>query len=129
MAGLLADMLSESGRERFVVVPAPPRRGQAAPDAVELVARALERRHGFIVLRLLQRSGRVQQKSLDFEQRRKNLDGKIRVLPDACTGVFPREVVLLDDVFTTGATLDACARALRGGGCVSVKAVTLVMEE
>ena len=128
-AALLAETLPEYGRERFVVVPAPPRRGQAAPDAVELVARALERRHGFTVLHLLQRSGHVQQKSLDFERRRKNLDGKIRVLQDACKGVFPREVVLLDDVFTTGATLDACSRALRDAGCTSVKAATLVMEE
>jgi ComF family protein len=34
-------------------------------------------------------------------------------------------VLLVDDVFTTGATLDACSRALRGAGAVRVMALTV----
>jgi predicted amidophosphoribosyltransferase len=37
----------------------------------------------------------------------------------------PREAILVDDVWTTGATLAACARALRHGGCRRVVALTL----
>lgn len=39
-------------------------------------------------------------------------------------GEVPRSVLLVDDVLTTGATLSACAQALRSGGAVRVVAVT-----
>ncbi len=40
------------------------------------------------------------------------------------TGPVPRSVMLVDDVLTTGATLTACAKALRAGGAARVVAVT-----
>jgi predicted amidophosphoribosyltransferase len=124
-----ADVLGALGLSGAVLVPSPPRPGRREPDAVERVARVLEQSHGVDVRRILFRTSVVQQKSLDYEQRRDNLRGRIRFTPSAQGNALPSEVVLLDDVFTTGATLDACARALREGGCRGVRAVTLVIEE
>ncbi|HEY7455822.1 MAG TPA: hypothetical protein VH703_00995 [Solirubrobacterales bacterium] len=39
-------------------------------------------------------------------------------------GQIPRSVLLIDDVLTTGATLSACARALRSAGSIRVVAIT-----
>lgn len=127
-AGRAAALLEAAGWDG-AVVPVPSRPGRRTPDAVELVARELERLRCVPVLRALARTAGVQQKTLDLGQRKQNLRGQISVVPGLPGAGVPARTILLDDVFTTGATLDACARALRKAGCAEVNAVTFVMEE
>jgi predicted amidophosphoribosyltransferase len=58
------------------------------------------------------------QRGLDRPARRQNLRAVF-----VATGDTPRRVALVDDVYTTGATADACARALRAGGAEHVEAL------
>lgn len=58
-------------------------------------------------------------------QRRRNVSGAFAVRAGASARVKGKHVVLIDDVFTTGATLESCARALRKGGAKTVDAITL----
>lgn len=62
------------------------------------------------------------QVGLDFEQRRNNVRDAFR-----CTKTRFRDerVVLVDDVFTSGSTLEACAVALYEAGASSVQALTV----
>ena len=55
--------------------------------------------------------------------RRRNVQRAFRV-PDA-QAVAGRRVLLIDDVVTTGATVDACARALKRAGAASVDVLAL----
>lgn len=117
---------------RVPVVPVPPRRGKIRRqgwDQIEDLSRVLEKAYGHCLLRLLRRSTFIQQKKLDRrqrleqnetawhlagEKRRKRLFSKI-----------PEEVILIDDVLTTGSTLEHCARVLKGAGIKKVYGMTL----
>jgi ComF family protein len=62
------------------------------------------------------------QMRLDAAERRSNVAGAFRSLDDRVSG---RRILLIDDVCTTGATLDACAKALQEAGATWVHALTL----
>jgi predicted amidophosphoribosyltransferase len=111
------------------IVPVPARPGRRTPDPVGKVCSRLAADHGGTVLRLLERTGGAQQKSLDLQQRRENLLGRIRLRQGVAAASIPARVTIVDDVFTTGATIDACARVLAAAGCSSVRSLTLVIEE
>jgi ComF family protein len=63
------------------------------------------------------------QTRLDAAARRENLRGAFAVRRAAA--VDGQRVVLVDDVFTTGATLDACAKVLRQAGAANVIVLTV----
>jgi ComF family protein len=60
---------------------------------------------------------------LPASERKQNVAGAFRLQPSAVTRV-PDVVVLIDDVSTTGATLESCARVLKAGGVKEVRGLT-----
>lgn len=65
-----------------------------------------------------------QQVGLGRKERVRNVQGAFRVEEAQKLHVKGRSIVLVDDVFTTGATLEACTRALRRGGAARVSCLT-----
>jgi ComF family protein len=110
-----------------VVVPVPLHkrrlRNRGFNQAAHL-ARELSRHIAVLVDRtiLVRHRRTAPQVDLDFDQRRENVRGAFR-----CVGpeVVGKSVLLVDDVCTTGSTLEACAAALRQGGATRVQALTL----
>lgn len=65
------------------------------------------------------------QGGLSVDGRRRNVQGAFRVRKSREGLVKGRKILLVDDVLTTGATAEACARALRRAGASCVDVVTL----
>jgi ComF family protein len=62
----------------------------------------------------------AQQVGLSQSERAQNVQGAFRVPSEGKAEVADRRLVLIDDVLTSGATSDACARALLRAGARSV---------
>jgi ComF family protein len=74
---------------------------------------------------LTRRRRRKSQEGLSASQRRRNVEGVFAVAPLMAGRVQGRIVVLIDDVFTTGATAGACAKALLRAKAAKVHVLTL----
>lgn len=104
------------------IVPVPLHRARLARRSFnqsEVVARYVARRVGIPVnCRVLRRVRKTSaQSGLDRKARRRNTRGAFHCDPQR---VRVRHAVLLDDVMTTGATLEACTRELKRAGVETV---------
>jgi predicted amidophosphoribosyltransferase len=119
-AAVVSDVVARPSAD--VLIPVPSDRDRArwrGVDPPAALARALGARWGMEVAEVLRRTGRRPQRGLDRRARRRNAQSAF-----AAVAACPRRVVLVDDVYTTGATADACARILRGAGAERIDVVT-----
>lgn len=137
---VVAGLAATAGADRTVVValvPVPSRRtavrerGQDATLRLTRRAAAAARRAGLDVevlpvVRIVR--GMADQAGLDARERAANLHGALAVPERLARHVHGRAVVVVDDVITTGASIDETARALRAAGadvlCAAVVAAT-----
>jgi ComF family protein len=134
LAPFIAGLMEEALRERWpgwALVPVPPRRDKIRKrgwDQVETIVRRLESR-GFRAERLLERRPSEEQKHLGLEDRFANARSAYGLAKRGPrVGKVPARLVLVDDVFTTGATADACARALKNGGAEKVAVLAIAAD-
>ena len=118
-AEVTADVLEHDGEPLVFVPPDPERRRGRGYHPAEALARELGDRWSVPVLAVLARtSGGARQRGLTLPERRANVRGAFLATPS------PPVVVLVDDVYTTGATANAAASALRRAGARRVEVVT-----
>lgn len=65
------------------------------------------------------------QGNLSADARRRNVQGAFRVRHSRLKLIKGKRVLLVDDVLTTGATTEACARTLKRAGAACVDVITL----
>lgn len=123
---------------RLMVVPVPmhkKHRRQRGIDHAERLAaalsRSLRRQRGReqackCARVLVRRRATETQAGLNPHERRANLRGAFFVPPGRATAVIKgRDVLLVDDIYTTGATARACTLALMQAGAASVRVATV----
>ncbi len=69
------------------------------------------------------------QTQLSMTERRENVDGAFQLNPRMQESVDGMTIILVDDVITTGATVDACAKVLLAHGARRVLAVSAALAE
>ncbi|MBC7366896.1 MAG: ComF family protein [Undibacterium sp.] len=109
----------------LVPVPLHPRKArERGYNQSALLAAVLARVSGGRVEELLRRDVDTQtQTAFDRKTRQANLKNAF-ALARGATLTAGQKYVLVDDVFTTGSTLNSCARVLRGAGALSLDVVT-----
>ena len=129
LAPTLGRWMANAGRELIqdteAIVPVPlhwrrqwARRFNQSALLAEVIAKAGARPVAHTALKRFKAT--PQQVGLDKSARALNVQGAFRVPAEGKAAVAGRKLLLVDDVLTSGATVDACARALLRAGAANV---------
>lgn len=126
----LAEKLPEMPAcDAIVPVPLHPRRlRQRGYNQSSLLAREVAKVSGLALVEgslVRLRDTPPQARSSNSEERQANVEGAFTCCDQRLQG---KRVIIVDDVFTTGATLSACATAVKAAGAVSVWGLTVAAE-
>jgi ComF family protein len=137
VAPFLGRLLAETVRERLgsdpadAVVPVPlhsTRLRERTFNQAQVLAQELGRRLDLPCWKhlLLRRSATPPQADLPREERLRNVAKAFAIRPDPF--LRSARILLVDDVLTTGATANACAKLLKNAGAFSVTVVTAAQD-
>lgn len=133
---LLGRWLAETGRDLLagadLIAPVPLSRWRLLSrrfNQAAILAKELSRLTGLSIdPQLLRRTRSTKtQVGLTHDQRRRNVAGAFSVPANRRARLQGRNVLLVDDVITTGATAEACARTLKRAGAARVDVLALAM--
>ena len=115
----LSELIKEKGLDADMLVcpPSFSKRRGSDRDHAQLLARCVSRYSGIVFVNALKRTAkRKPMYELSPAERRANIANSIEVRdPDAVRG---KRILIVDDILTTGATADECARVLLECGAV-----------
>lgn len=127
----MADYFNRNKMSADAILPVPShmrRLRERGYNQASLLAKELSRMTGVPYLgNALRRVTMVgpQARSASREERRSNVQGAFACRDASVAG---KSVLVVDDICTTGYTLEACAAALRSAGAAEVRALTLARE-
>jgi len=96
-------------------------------NQTEEIAKYINEISGVPVLKILEKVKDTEsQAELGFAERTKNLKGSFEILENAKQEIKGNNIVIVDDVFTTGSTSSECSRVLKKYKPKSVNVITFV---
>lgn len=116
----------------YVIVPVPPRPGKIKKqgwDQINDLMNYLKLQQDIKFMNLLVRTEKEQQKKLNREQRLAHKGTSYIFNKNFSKKELPKKVVIIDDILTTGVTLENCALALKKAGVETVVAITVFIAD
>ena len=125
--GKLCNAVFQEKYKDIPIVPVPPRPNKIAEkgwDQIEDLVWILEKKYKLKIYRLLERTTKIQQKKLGKEDRLS--ESKHSYVAKSVENMkIPKEIILLDDVITTGSTINSCKEVLLSLGVEKIHCVSL----
>lgn len=124
LAEAMYDRISCEEISYDIIVPVPvhkSRKNFRGYNQAEIIAKHMSRLSGIPYMNLLVRTRATEaMKDLSIAQRRDNVRGAFEIPEYMIESAGNKDILLIDDIYTTGATFDECALTLKESGAKSV---------